>query len=68
MHQIIQNKRDYKEHEKQKSVPWWTEELIIKRKKLNALRRCYQRTKNNKEPRECRKNKYYEKKIYIKQH
>ena len=44
----------------QKSVPWWTEELTIKRKKLNALRRRYQRTKNNEVLREHRKNRYYE--------
>jgi hypothetical protein len=33
---------------KQKSVPWWTPELTIKRKRLNALRRLYQRTKTTK--------------------
>jgi hypothetical protein len=47
---------------KQKPVPWWTKELTIKRERLNALRRCYQRTKNNEELREYRKNIYYEKK------
>jgi hypothetical protein len=46
----------------QKSVPWWTEELTMKRKKLNALRRRYQRMKNNDELREQRKNRYYEEK------
>jgi len=30
-----------------KSVPWWTEELTIMKKRLNALRRRYQRTRNN---------------------
>ena len=30
---------------KQKSVPWWTTEITTKRKRLNALRRLYQRTK-----------------------
>jgi len=44
----------------QKSVPWWTEELTIKRKNMNALARRYQRTKNNEEFREHRKNIYYE--------
>jgi hypothetical protein len=29
-----------------KSVPWWTEELTVMRKKTNALRR-FQRTRNN---------------------
>jgi hypothetical protein len=47
---------------KQKLVPWWTKELTIKRKRLNALRRRYQRTKNNEELREYRKNIYYEEK------
>ena len=46
----------------QKLVPCWTEELTIKRKKLNALRKCYKRTKNNEELREHRKNRYYEEK------
>ena len=47
---------------KHKAVPWWTDELTINRKRLNALRRRYQRTKNNKELREHRKNIYYEEK------
>jgi len=46
----------------QKSVPWWTEELTIKRKKLNALGRLYQRTKNNEELREHHKNRYHKEK------
>jgi translation initiation factor RLI1 len=46
---------------KQNSVPWWTEELTIKRKRRNALRRRYQRTKNNEELREYRKNTSHEK-------
>ena len=37
---------------KQKAVPWWTEELTIKRKRLNALRRGCQRTKISEELRE----------------
>ena len=47
---------------KQKSVPWRAEELNTKRKRLNALRRCYQRTQNNEELRENCKNTYYEEK------
>ena len=47
---------------KKKSVPWWTEELTIRRKRINALRRRYQRTKNNDELRESRKSQYYEEK------
>ena len=45
---------------KQKSVPWWTVELTTKRKRLNALRRRYQRTKNDEALREQRKSKYFE--------
>ena len=41
-----------------KSVPWWTDELTTIRKRTNALRRRYQRTKNNEELRERRKNQY----------
>jgi hypothetical protein len=40
------------------SVPWWTDELTTIRKRTNALRRRYQRTKNNEELRERRKNLY----------
>jgi cell envelope opacity-associated protein A len=46
----------------QESVPWWKEDLSIKRKRLNALRRRYQRTKNNEELRGHSKNIYYEEK------
>jgi hypothetical protein len=35
-----------------KSVPWWTEELTVLRKRTNALRRRHQRTRNNDELRE----------------
>jgi hypothetical protein len=47
---------------KQKLVPWWTADLTIKRKRLNALRRRYQRTKNDEDLREQRKSKYFEEK------
>jgi hypothetical protein len=47
---------------KHKSVPWWTEELTLKRKRINALRRRYQRTTNNDGLRERRKNQYHEEK------
>jgi hypothetical protein len=47
---------------KQKSVSWWTKELTIKRKRLNALKRRYQRMKNNEELREYHKNMHYEEK------
>lgn len=50
-----------------KTVAWWTQELtIIMRKKVNALRRRYQKTKNNEILREERKAKYVEEKnIYM---
>jgi len=47
---------------KHKSFPWWTEELTLKRKRINALRRRYQRTTNNDDLREKRKNQYHEEK------
>jgi hypothetical protein len=45
---------------KKKSVPRWTDNLTTMRKKTNALRRLYQRTRNNGELRESRKQKYFE--------
>jgi hypothetical protein len=46
------------------SVPWWTEELTVMRRRINAPRR-YQRTANNDDLRESRKNQYhYERKKY----
>jgi hypothetical protein len=58
--QIIQNSRTTKKTTKHKLVPWWTEELTIQRKRLNALGRRYQRTQNNEVLREYRKNIYHE--------
>jgi len=43
-----------------KSIPWWTEELTVKRKRTNALRRRYHRTRNNDELRKQRKASYIE--------
>jgi len=43
-----------------KSVPWWTAELTVLRKRTNALRRLYQRTNNNEELRNRRKTQYLE--------
>ena len=40
------------------SVRWWTEELTIMWKSVNALRRRYQRTRNSEELREKRKTPY----------
>jgi type II secretory pathway component PulJ len=47
---------------KYKSVPWWTEEITLKRKRINALRRRYQRTTNDDDLRERRKNQYHDEK------
>jgi hypothetical protein len=41
-----------------KSVPWWTEGLTIFRKKANAQRRQYQRTRGNIDLRDERKSQY----------
>ena len=45
-----------------RTVPWWTAELTIMRKRLNALRRRYQRTRNDVRLREERKGQYAEQK------
>jgi len=45
-----------------KSVPWRADSLTIMRKRINALRRLHQRTRNNEELRESRKHKYFEEK------
>jgi hypothetical protein len=39
-------------------VPWWTSELTIIRKKINAMRRRYQRTNGDDNLRENRKRQY----------
>jgi hypothetical protein len=41
-----------------KPVPWWTERLTILRKKVNAQRRRYQRTRGNNTLRDQRKEQY----------
>jgi len=43
-----------------KTVPWWTQELPVLRKRTNAQRRLYQRTRNNDDLREKRKAQYSE--------
>ena len=48
----------YKKALPRKSVPWWTEELTILRKRVNAQRRKYQRTKGNDDLRGQRKAQY----------
>jgi len=49
--------RTHMQTNRHKTVPWWTEELTIARKRVNAFKRKYQRTKNN-NIREQRKTKY----------
>jgi hypothetical protein len=39
-----------------KTVPWWTEDLTVLRKRTNAQRRLYQRSRNNNELRESAKH------------
>ena len=41
-----------------KSVPWWTDELTVLRKKTNALRRRFQRTRKHEGLKEQRKTIY----------
>ena len=45
---------------KKRSVPWWTQELTILRKKVIALRRRYQRTKTDANLRQERRTQYLE--------
>ena len=45
-----------------RSVPWWSDTLTVMRKRINALRRRYQRTRNDNVLRECRKMYYFEEK------
>ena len=48
-----------------KTVPWWSGELTIMRKRLNALRRSYQRTRGNEELRCHRKEQYTDAKAKV---
>ena len=45
-----------------KSVPWWMGELTIMRKKINAMKRRYQRTIHDNNLREVRKHQYLQEK------
>ena len=47
-------------------MPWWNDELKILRKKVNALRRRYQRTLSNEDLRRERKAQYNEGKYQLK--
>jgi hypothetical protein len=44
---------------KHKTVPWWTEDLTITRKRVNPFRMKYQRTKNDDILRDQRQNEYH---------
>lgn len=52
--------RASKSNSARRTVPWWSEELTIMRKRLNALRRRFQRTKDNDELRTQRRIQYTE--------
>jgi len=47
-----------------KSVTWWTQKLIIKRKRLNAVRTCYQTTHTTELLKDRRKICHDEKSMY----
>jgi len=48
-----------------KPVPWFTDSLTITRKRINALRRLYHRTRHNEKLRQSMEHKYLEeKKMY----
>jgi len=47
-----------KKEPRHKSFPWWTQRLIILRKKVNAQRRMYQRMKGDNVLRKQRKEQY----------
>jgi hypothetical protein len=49
-----------KKKNNKKTVPWWTDKLTTLRKRVNAYRRLFQRTKNNEKLREDRKKNYGE--------
>ena len=50
----FKTQRASKKANSHKAVPWWTEELTIMRKRINALRRRYNRTRHNEDLRERR--------------
>ena len=58
----FRTRRTSKKAMSNKSDRWWTEELTIVRKRVNALRRRYQRRRNSEELREQRKTQYLERK------
>src|SRR5215475_5741512 len=50
--------RAFTKTRKHKTVTWWTEDLTRARKRVNAFRRKYQRTKNNDNLRDQRQTEY----------
>jgi hypothetical protein len=54
----FQTSRAMKTKSARRTVPWWSEELTITWKRLNALRRRFQRTKDNEELRFQRRTQY----------
>ena len=56
----FQTSRGMKSKSARRTVPWWSEELTIMRKQLNALRRRFQRTKDKEELRTQRRIQYTE--------
>ena len=57
---VFKVSRGAKHSIKKIAVSWWTEELTVLRKWTNALRRRYQRTTNNENLRQERKEKYFD--------
>jgi len=53
--------------QKHRTVPWWTEDLTVARKRVNAFGRKYQRTKSYNKTREQRKIEYQAQKAQNKQ-
>jgi hypothetical protein len=61
-HNNFQTQRAPRSAPSHRSVPWWSAELTALRKRTNAARKLYQRTKNNEELRDKRKTLYFESK------
>jgi hypothetical protein len=57
---IFQNTTTREKTSKKKSVPWWTDNLTLMRKKVNVCRRLFQRTRKDEVVRENRKKNYLE--------
>lgn len=60
--------KNRKKPSKGRSVPWWNDLLTVHRKKVNAMRRRYQRTQNNENLRLQRKTQYIEEKRLYQSH